>query len=204
MTFSKIDLQSGYHKRHGDEWKITFKPRGLHEWMVMSSSLFNAPNPFMKLMNHVVNPFIGRFVVVYFDGILVYNKGKEECTSHLSQIFEGNKNYMLILRNVSFTNILVFLGYVISNEGVKMDPSKLEAIVSWLEPTTIPEFQSFHGLALFYQQFTKSCNSIYPPIIDLLKVGLFKWTAKAQQSFQHFKENVRNALVLFLSNEQRS
>jgi hypothetical protein len=204
-VFSKIDLKSGYHQiriRPGDEWKTAFKTQhGLYEWMVMPFGLSNAPSTFMRFMHQVLRPFMGKFVVVYFDDILIYSPTWESHFDHLRAVFDMLRTERLFVNRKKcsfFTSSVTFLGFVVSTDGVLADQSKIDAILGWPKLKTLHDVRSFHGLASFYRRFIRNFSTLIAPITECLKGREFKWSDEAEASFQLVKKRMTEAPVLAL------
>ena len=156
----------------------------------MPFGLFNAPSTFMRMMTQVLKPFMGKFLVVYFDGILIYSKSREQHFDHLTQVCTTLRKESLYgnLKKCSFfTDRVIFLGFIVSSEGVSTDSQKVQAIVKWPKPKNIHEIRSFHGLASFYRRFIKGFSTIMSLITDCMKQGEFVWTKVATKAFNEVK-----------------
>jgi hypothetical protein len=202
--FSKIDLKKGYHQirmREGDEWKKKFKTNeGLYEWLLILFGLTNSPSTFMRLMNEVLKDFIGKFVIVYLDDIVIFSKIEEENLIHITLVMSRlqQKKLLINLKKSSFMKKeLIYLGFLISSNELKMDPEKVKEINEWPSSRNIFEVRSFHGLASFYRNFIKQFSGISAPMMDTVNKihKSFHWTEEAEKSFKS-KENITEQLVL--------
>jgi hypothetical protein len=190
--------------REGDEWKTTFKMNeGLYEWLVMPFGLTNAPSTFMRLMNEVLKDFIGKFVIVYLDDILIFSRTETEHLKHLAIVMKRLQQEKLLInmKKSSFMKTeLIYLGFFISTDKLKMDPDKVEVIKNWPSPKSIFEVRSFHGLASFYRKFIRNFIGISAPMMDTVKKRhkSFHWTEEAEKSFNLLKKKITEQPILVL------
>ncbi|KAG8503406.1 hypothetical protein CXB51_001385 [Gossypium anomalum] len=189
-VFSKIDLCSGYHQlrvKEGDIHKTAFRTRyGHYEFLVMPFGLTNAPAAFMDLMNRVFQPYLDRFVVVFIDDILVYSETETKHDEHLRivlQVLREKELYAKFSKCEFWLREVTFLGHVVSAEGIKVDPRKIEAVLEWKPPRSVSKIQSFLGLAGYYRRFVEGFSVLAAPLTKLIRKGVpFVWTEKHDAS----------------------
>jgi hypothetical protein len=142
-----------------------------------------------------------KFLVVYFDDILIYSQTKEKHLNHLIQVCSTPRKESLFanIKRCSFlTDRVVFIGFIVSCKRVSTDPQKFQMIIDWPEPKTIHEVCSFLRLATIYHRFIKGFNTIILPITDCLKRGEFQWSKGANKTFEEVKKKMMEAPVMLL------
>ncbi|GKB21611.1 putative reverse transcriptase domain-containing protein [Tanacetum coccineum] len=205
-VYSMIDLRSAYHQLRIKEEDIpitAFRTRyGHFKFQVMPFGLTNAPAVFTDLMNRVCKPYLDKFITVFINDILVYSKDEEEHGKHLKIILELLKKERLYAKFSKcdfWLDSVQFLGHVIDRSGVHVDPAKIEAIKSWVAPTTPTEVRQFLRLAGYYRRFIEGFSLISKPLTKLTqKNKKYEWGKEEEEAFQTLKQKLCSAPILAL------
>ncbi|GJR37987.1 putative reverse transcriptase domain-containing protein [Tanacetum coccineum] len=163
--FSKIDLRSGYHqlRLHEDDIPKTAFRMIYRHFELRLCLLDNSSAVFMDLMNRVCKSYLDKFVIVFIDNILIYSKSKEEHEVHLRLVLEllkKEKLYAKFSKCEFWLQEVHFLGHVVNQNGIQLDPSKIEAVKNWKASTTPSEIRSFLGLADGIILYLVQCESL--------------------------------------------
>jgi hypothetical protein len=174
----------------------------------MSFGLTNAPAYFMYLMNKIFMEYLDKFVVVFIDDILIYSKNEEEHEEHLRLVLQKLREHELYAKFSKcefWLKEVSFLGHVITNGGIAVDPSNVNDVLKWEAPRTVSEIRCFLGLAGYYHRFVEGFCKIVKPLTTLLeKDREFKWTSACQSSFEELKKRLTTAPVLVMPDLQKS
>jgi hypothetical protein len=191
--FSTLDLKCGYWQGEVEPdsiAKTAFNtPDGHYEWFKLPFGLKNAPSDFARSMQLVFGNLL--FVEVYLDDITVHSKTLEEHCEHLTIVANKIKEVDLRINPDKCTWLaksVKLLGHIISENGVSMDPEKVEAIQSIKPPKNVKQVQQFLGICNYYRKFVKDFSSIAAPMYNLLKKDVkFIWTQECEEAFQLLK-----------------
>ena len=202
--FSSLDLTSGYYQiriPEEDVPKTAFKtPMGLFQFKVLCFGLTNAPATFQAAMDKMLGDFINDFVVVYLDDIMIYSKTLEDHEKHLRAVLERlreHKFYANLKKCDFMKSEVAFLGHIISADGIKVDPKKVQAVSEWDVPRDVRGVRSFLGLANYFRRFIQGFSKMVAPLTNLTKKdNSFVWTSECQDAFEKVKYSLTQAPVL--------
>jgi hypothetical protein len=168
--------------------KIAFnKHHGHFEYVVMPFGLTNALATLQTLMNQILQKYSRKFVLVFFDGILVYNKSKTEHYTHLEKVLLLLRQHQLFAKQSKcvFPQAKVeYLAHIITEQGVATNRKKIRVVQDWSQPKSMIELRGFLGLAGYYRRFIKDYEKICRPVFDYLKKGEFQWNEWQLNAFE--------------------
>lgn len=202
--FSTLDLSSGYWQVALDEDakdKSSFVVRnGLYRWKVMPFGLTNAPATFERLMEKVMKGLQWEILLIYLDDVIVYGRSVEEEIQRLRTTFSRLRAANLKLKPSKchlFCKSVLYLGHVVTSQGISTDPDKVRVIVDWPRPNCKKEVRSFLGLASYYRRFVQDFAEIASPLHALTaKSAKFQWNEKAEQAFHELKKRLQSSPIL--------
>ncbi|KAJ9518388.1 hypothetical protein QJQ45_010285 [Haematococcus lacustris] len=214
-VFSSLDLQAGYHQIRipaEDVPKTAFRtPEGHYQFKVLCFGLTNAPATFQRVMNEAFAEVINDCALVYLDDILVMSENTEQHLVHLRRVFDllrKNKFYAKLSKCEFMKRTLMFLGHIISAQGISVDPCKVTAISNWPVPTSLKTLQSFLGAANYVRKFVHNFSTIAAPLTNLTgpKKDTFPWKSWPQaelDAFNALKQAIANVPMLKLPDHSK-
>ncbi|CAM8999727.1 unnamed protein product [Rhodiola kirilowii] len=203
--FTKLNLRAGYHQlrmAEEDVYKTAFRTHeGHYEFLVMPFGLTNAPASFQSEMNLIFKPLLRKSVLVFFDDILVYSSDAAAHLHHLREVLALLQSHCFFAKPTKCDiarESLIYLGHIISKQGVAVDPEKIQAVQQWAVPKNIKQLRGFLGLTGYYRRFVHRYASLAAPLTNLLRKNAYVWTPEAAVAFKKLRSTLSSTPVLAL------
>ena len=202
--YTTLDLRHAYHLvriTEGDEWKTAFWTRyGSFEWLVMPFGLTNVPAAFQRFMNDIFSDLLEVYVIIYLDDILIYSENPADHKKHVREVLRRLRQHGLYCKpeKCHFSSDSVeYLGFILTKDGLTMDPAKVLTIQDWPEPRKVKDIQSFLGFANFYHRFISGYSDIVVPLTRLTRKNTpWNFSDAARKSFETLKSVFISAPIL--------
>ena len=203
--FTRLDVRDAFNRirvAEGDEYKTAFRTRYSHfEYLVMPFGLCNASATFQSYINDALREFLDEFCIAYLDDVLIYTDGSlDDHINHVRQVLQRlleNGLYVKLKKCEFHVQETKFLGFIISPDGIAIDPDRIATIVDWPTPKSQYNILVFLGFANFYRRFVEAYSRVVLPLTNLLrKSQRFLWTKWAQEAFDTLKKLFTNASIL--------
>jgi len=205
--FSTLDLREAYHQiklQPSDMPKTTFRtPFGSYMYTTLAMGLTNSPSAFQSIMNRIFATFVrAGWCTVYLDDICIASKSEEEHVQHIQDVLkllEKEKLTVNIEKCQLFKPELLYVGHIISADGVRADPTKVDALTKHPAPVDVSGVRSFLGTTNYFRKYIKDYAQIAAPLTNLTKSSVqFQWDTKQQTAFQALKQAISEAPILRL------
>src|SRR5256884_1469218 len=201
---SKIDLMDAYFQirvEPEDEKHTAFKtPDGqMYNSRVMQQGDCNSPSTFMRIINYILQSFLGIFVFVYLDDIFIYSDTLKDHIDHIKQVclkLREHRLYASAKKSQFFADKLEILGHYIDNQGIHADPSKIEKIMNWPTPTSRKKVERFNTTVNYLSQYYNNLASCMSPLTSLMGKTKFYWTPLEEKAFRATKQLAEQAAIL--------
>jgi transposase InsO family protein len=203
-VFTKLDIRQAFHRIRIDpasEELTSFRTRyGTYKCKVLPFGLTNGPATYQRYMNDVLFDYLDDFCTAYLDDILIYSEDESEHEQHVKKVLQRLRDAGLQADikkcefNVKRTK---YLGFIVSTDGIEVDPAKAAVVRSWKEPYNVRGIQSFLGFCNFYRRFIRDYGIIARPLVNLTKTGVrFRFDRACWEAFEELKNRLTSSAIL--------
>lgn len=202
--FTKLDIRQAFNRIRMDpaaEDMTTFRcPLGTYKSKVLPFGLTNGPATFQRWINKILYDYLDDFCAAYLDDIMIFSADPLEHEVHVKKVLDRLREHGLqadIKKSEFHVTRTKFLGFIVTTEGIEVDPEKTEALRTWRYPSTVTEVRGFLGFTGFYRQFVRDYQAIAKPLNNLTKEGVpFRFDDDCKRAFDEIKRILLSPVVL--------